>query len=105
MGEETDTQVRRAGVGDAAEVAGLLHAFNREYDEPTPPVTTLAERLRELLAGESFVALLAGRPAAGVAVLRLRPSLWSPAEDAYLEELYVVPERRGHGLGRALLEE
>jgi ribosomal protein S18 acetylase RimI-like enzyme len=24
--------------------------------------------------------------------------------DAYLEELYVVPERRGHGLGRALLE-
>ncbi|HXS47201.1 MAG TPA: GNAT family N-acetyltransferase, partial [Solirubrobacterales bacterium] len=26
------------------------------------------------------------------------------ATDVYLEELYVVPEQRGHGFGRALLE-
>jgi ribosomal protein S18 acetylase RimI-like enzyme len=38
------------------------------------------------------------------AELRFRPSLYTGALDAYLEELYVVPERRGHGLGRALLE-
>lgn len=98
-------EIRRAVAGDAGELARLLHAFNTEYDEPTPPREALAERLRELLAGGSVVALLAGRPAAGVAVLRLRPALWTLAADAYLEELYVVPERRRHGLGRALLEE
>jgi ribosomal protein S18 acetylase RimI-like enzyme len=37
-------------------------------------------------------------------VLRFRPALWKDALDAYLEELYVVPERRGQGLGRALME-
>src|ERR671919_489592 len=33
-----------------------------------------------------------------------RPPLYTGALDAYLEELYVLPERRSHGLGRALLE-
>jgi ribosomal protein S18 acetylase RimI-like enzyme len=37
-------------------------------------------------------------------MLRFRPSLYTGALDAYLEELYVVPARRGRGLGRALLE-
>ena len=37
-------------------------------------------------------------------MLRFRPSLWSDADEAYLEELYVIPERRGEGLGRALLD-
>jgi GNAT superfamily N-acetyltransferase len=105
MSGGAESQVRRAGAEDAGELARLLHAFNVEYDEPTPPPETLAERLRELLAGDAVVALLADRPAAGVAVLRLRPALWTRAADAYLEELYVVPERRRQGLGRALLEQ
>ena len=36
--------------------------------------------------------------------MRFRPSLWSRTLDCYLEELYVVPDRRGQGLGRALME-
>jgi ribosomal protein S18 acetylase RimI-like enzyme len=35
---------------------------------------------------------------------RSSASLYTGALDAYLEELYVVPQRRGHGLGRALAE-
>ena len=31
------------------------------------------------------------------------PSLWSEANECYLAELYVVPGRRGGGLGRVLL--
>jgi ribosomal protein S18 acetylase RimI-like enzyme len=36
--------------------------------------------------------------------LRFRPSLWNDALDAYLEELYVAPARRGQGRGWALME-
>jgi ribosomal protein S18 acetylase RimI-like enzyme len=98
------TEIRRAGVEDAADVARLLHDFNTEYDDPTPPVEVLAERVRELLAGEGIVALLAGGEPLGIALFRVRPSLWSSAADVYLEELYVVPGHRGRGIGRALLE-
>ncbi len=95
--------IRRAGVEDAGDVAQLLHDFNTEYDDPTPPVPVLAERVAELLAAEAIVVLLANRPPIGLAVLRLKPSLWSKAADAYLEELYVVPDQRSKGIGKALL--
>ncbi len=105
MSADEHTQIRRAALEDAIDVARLLHDFNAEYDDPTPPVPLLAERVRELLAEEAIVVLLAGaEPAAGLALFRIRPSLWSAANDVYLEELYVVPEKRRMGLGRALLE-
>jgi ribosomal protein S18 acetylase RimI-like enzyme len=89
--------------------ARLLHDFNLEYDEPAPPPHELAVRLAELVAGDHVVVLLArthdtGVPV-GVAVLRLQPSVWSPAPEAYLAELYVVPGRRGEGYGRELITE
>jgi ribosomal protein S18 acetylase RimI-like enzyme len=39
-----------------------------------------------------------------MAEIRFRPSLMTGALDAYLEELYVAPAKRGQGMGRALLE-
>jgi ribosomal protein S18 acetylase RimI-like enzyme len=48
--------------------------------------------------------LLAGEGPDGVAVLRYRPSLWKPALECYVAELYVVPARRRQGLGLALME-
>jgi ribosomal protein S18 acetylase RimI-like enzyme len=38
-------------------------------------------------------------------VLRFRPNIYTKGLNSYLEELYVVPDRRGQGLGRALMEE
>ncbi len=96
--------VRRAEAADAESIARLLDAFNREYDEETPGPDWLAGRVRELLAAGELAVLLAGDGPDGLAVLRFRPSLWSGALEAYLAELYVTPERRGHGLGRALME-
>ena len=36
-------------------------------------------------------------------MLRFRPSFWSAGLKCYLAELYVVPARRGQGLGRRLV--
>ena len=96
--------------GDGPDAAAqLLHDFNVEYDEPTPPPGRLAARIVELLAGGDLTVLLAREPgtgaAVGVAVLRVQPSLWSRAREAYLAELYVVPGRRGEGYGRELITE
>ncbi len=96
--------VRRAEVADAEDVGRLLHDFNTEYDDDTPGPEAIGTRIRELLASGDVTVLIGGPGPDGLAVLRFRPSLWSETLDCYLEELYVVPERRGHGLGQALME-
>lgn len=96
--------VRPAGPDDAGHIARLLHDFNTEYSEPTPPVDELAARCHELLAANEIHVLMIGEPPFGLALLRFRPSLWSNGPDTHLEELYVAPARRGGGAGRALLE-
>ena len=100
----TSATVRRADSGDAPEVARLLHDFNTEYSDPTPGVAVLTERTRRLLESGEIVVFLGGDGPDGIAVLRLRPSFWTGAPDAYLEELYVAPPLRRKGIGRALLE-
>ena len=52
--------VRRATVADAETIGRLLHDFNSEFDDPTPGPRALAERFRELLAGDETMVLLGG---------------------------------------------
>jgi GNAT superfamily N-acetyltransferase len=99
-----DLAVRRAEVTDAEAIARLLHDFNSEFGEPTPGPRALAERVRYLLPAGEITVLLGGSGPDGLAVLRFRPAIWTETLDCYLEELYVVPDRRGRGLGRALME-
>jgi ribosomal protein S18 acetylase RimI-like enzyme len=97
-------QVRRATPGDAPQVARLLHDFQAEFDEPSPGVETLEERYGELIRNKEMIVLLVGDGPDGFAQLRFRPWVYSAGLHSYLEELYVVPDLRGNGLGRALLE-
>lgn len=92
---------RIAGPDEAADIGRLLHAFNTEFDEPTPLADALAERIPAL---PDTRVLLIGEPAHGIAVLRLRPAIWSAGLECYLAELYVQAPHRGQGHGRALLE-
>jgi ribosomal protein S18 acetylase RimI-like enzyme len=96
--------VRRAEVADAADVGRLLHDFNTEYDDYTPGPGAMAKRIGELIESGDVTVLIGGAGPDGLALLRFRPSLWSETLDCYLEELYVVPKRRGQGLGQALME-
>ncbi|HXH78947.1 GNAT family N-acetyltransferase [Nocardioides sp.] len=101
---ETVTGGSADGIADAAQ---LLHDFNVEYDEPSPPPHELAARLTELIDGDHVTVLLARATetaaAVGVALMRVQPSVWSAAYEAYLAELYVVASERGRGYGRELI--
>lgn len=97
-------QVRLADRDDADAIGRLLYAFNREFDEPAPAPSALAERMRQLLDGGDALVLLAGDGPDGLAVLRFRAAIWSIGLECYLAELYVTPARRRQGLGRALME-
>lgn len=86
---------------DASGIATMLDAFNREFDTETPGVGVLTTRLREHLAGASLFAIVYGD--LGLALASLRPSPWYDGPAVLLDELYVVPHERGHGIGTQLL--
>ncbi|MBC7479846.1 MAG: GNAT family N-acetyltransferase [Pseudorhodobacter sp.] len=41
----------------------------------------------------------------GFAIHQHHPSTWVLGDDCYLEDLYVEPDQRGKGIGRALMED
>ncbi len=113
LAEELNTQggtadhsrVRRIDGSEDARAAGeLLDRFNREYELETPGPDFLARRVAEL-DGAGCATFLArdGAEDVGIAVLRFRPSLWEDADEAYLAELFVLPDRRKRGLGAELM--
>jgi ribosomal protein S18 acetylase RimI-like enzyme len=104
VGRGVEAVVRRATADDAVDLGRLLYDFNTEFSTPTPDAEVLAQRIGGFIDAGEATFLLAGAGPDGFAQIRFRPSLYSGALDAYLEELYVVPARRGTGLGRALLD-
>lgn len=102
--DKAEIQIREAGVEDAAEIARLLHDFNMEFEEETPPVVELTRHAERMLREGEMTVLLAGDGPDGLALLRFRPSVWTEKQEAYLQELYVVPGLRSRGIGQALME-
>lgn len=97
-------QVRIATAADAPAVGRMLHEFNSEFGDFTPGADFLGRRLGKLIDEEEVHGFLAGEGPDGFLTIRFFPAVVSESLDAYVEELYVAPPRRGQGLGRALLE-
>ncbi|MGZ5312068.1 MAG: GNAT family N-acetyltransferase [Solirubrobacterales bacterium] len=100
-----DPKVRIAGEEDADLLARMQIEFNAEFDDDSAPEhEVLAERIRAHIASGEMYFLLAGDGPDGHAQVALHPTLYSAGPNAYLGELWVRPERRGEGLGRAMLD-
>jgi GNAT superfamily N-acetyltransferase len=98
--------VRETRLVDVPAVVGLVHELAAYEREPTSCLLT-AEQLRAALftprpALFGHVAEIDGE-VVGCALWFLNYSTWRGVHGIHLEDLYVQPAHRGHGLGRALL--
>jgi ribosomal protein S18 acetylase RimI-like enzyme len=96
--------IRLAAQDDADDVARLMIAFRNWWGRDEPGDDVFEAGVRRLLADPNTDYLLAGDPAVGVCGLRYRFAVWTGTEDCCLEDLFVDPEARRSGLGRALVE-
>jgi ribosomal protein S18 acetylase RimI-like enzyme len=95
--------IRLASPDDADDVTRLLVAFRDWWARDEPPQESWRRGVSRLLDDELTDVLLGGEPAAGVAVLRYRHSLWWDALDCNLEDLFVEESARRSGLGEQLM--
>ena len=93
---------------EAETVARLLVAFRDHLGVDWPSDNAFLAGVERLIEDPNTRYLLGAldddSPPAGIAQLRYRFGIWWAAEDALLEDLFVLESARGSGLGRALLE-
>lgn len=98
--------IRAATVADVPVILELIRAL-ATYERAPNDVTATEDGLTEVLFGEKPAAevLLAfeNETAVGFAVFFYNFSTWLGRPGLYLEDLFVRPEDRGKGYGRALL--
>ena len=95
-----------AGIQDLPVILQLIREL-AEYERAPNDVVATEDGLREVLFGKEPAArvLIAreGEEPVGFAVYFFNFSTWLGRPGLYLEDLFVKPDKRGHGYGRALL--
>jgi GNAT superfamily N-acetyltransferase len=108
MNSHNNFEIRPARVEDVPVILELIRDL-ATYERAPREVTATEEQLVVVLFGEKPVAevLLAfeGKSPVGFAVFFHNFSTWLGRPGLYLEDLFVKPEKRGKGYGRALLVE
>ncbi|HDT1286312.1 N-acetyltransferase family protein [Enterobacter asburiae] len=99
--------IRQARPKDAAAIYAMIYEL-AVYEKAPEEVVTTPEEIRETLFGagtktEALIAECEGKTA-GYAVFFTSYSTWLGRNGIYMEDLYVSPEYRGKGAGRALLK-
>jgi len=99
-------QIRSATPDDVAVILQLIRDL-ATYERAPNEVTATPDGLREVLFGKKPAAevrlVFEGNTAVGFAVFFQNFSTWLGRSGLYLEDLFVKPEHRGKGYGRALL--
>jgi len=100
-------QIRFAQASDVPLIAQLIRALSR-FEKLEQDVTMTEEKLADSLFGSRPYAetLIAedGAQAVGFALFFHTFSTFLAMPGIYLEDLFVIPEQRGRGVGRALLQ-
>lgn len=93
------------GSGDEAEILALARAFHAEDGHPLDAGGERA--VREVCAGHplarGFLLREGGGATVGYCVLTLGFGVEYGGADVFLDDLYLVPDARGRGLGRAAM--
>ena len=93
---------------EAETVAALLVAFRDSLGYDWPSANSFLASVEKLSDDPQTDFLLGAphddAPPAGVAQLRYRHSIWRAGGDCLIEDVYVGPDARRGGLGRALVE-
>jgi ribosomal protein S18 acetylase RimI-like enzyme len=100
--------IRTAAASDLDDVARLLAEFRDWFGNDQPGDESIRSTAARLLEDPATTYLLAvdddGGGAVGVCQLRFRLSIWTGADDCWLEDLFVTADARSDGHGRALVE-
>ena len=100
-------EIRDATPADEAAFLRLWQGFTDGYNLTLPPEVTAftwARLMDPTCPMKARLACVKGVPL-GFAIHQHHPSTWVMGDDGYLEDLFVAPEARGQGLGRALIED
>jgi ribosomal protein S18 acetylase RimI-like enzyme len=99
--------IRQATAEDLDDVARLIAEFRDWFGKDEPGHDSIRSTLARLLDDAATRYLLAvddqSGETVGVCQLRFRLSVWTGADDCWLEDLYVTEAARSGGHGRALV--
>src|SRR5689334_9999545 len=98
--------VREATIEDAADILRLVQALAVFEREPDAVVTTIELIERWLFGADAVASALVAEvhgQVVGAAVWYRSYSTWTGVPGIYLEDLFVEPDHRGHGFGKAFL--
>jgi GNAT superfamily N-acetyltransferase len=108
MKQSADFGIRPACVDDVPIILQLIRDL-ATYERAPDEVTATEEQLVDVLFGERPAAevllVFEGESPVGFAAYFYNFSTWLGRPGLYLEDLFVKPEKRGKGYGRALLVE
>src|SRR5947209_5266066 len=100
-------EIRPATPADVPTILGFIRELAAYEREPDAVVATEADLLRDGFGERPhFRVVIASREgeAAGFAFYFFQYSTWTGSPILYLEDLFVSPRHRGHGLGKALMK-